>query len=152
VHAQPASEEASTATTAASTTSTTTTATTTATTEPALAAHHKNIPEVLKARFRLHTDEHEPPPDVRVFTLTFWATVSIFAGLIPAGRLAMSLMLDTGPIWYPITAAGLGLLGLALVTGAFASIHRAYLPWYLMTIATLLLAGNIAMVYTVPWH
>lgn len=52
--------------------------------------------------------------------------------------------------WYPVTAASLGILGLILITSAFASIHRARLPWSLMTIATFVLAANVAMVYLLP--
>ena len=43
------------------------------------------------------------------------------------------------------------MLGIALITSAFAAIHRARLPWLLMTIATLLLMANVAMVYVIPF-
>ena len=101
--------------------------------------------------FRLHTAEDEPPSSRRVLGLTFWAATSIFIGLIPAGRLVVIVTFQsiTFP-WYPVTAFSLGILGLILVTSAFASIHRARLPWYLMTIATFLLLVNVAMVYLVP--
>jgi len=102
--------------------------------------------------FRLHTAVHEPPATRRVLGLTFWAAISIFIGLIPAGRLVVSLAFPSSIFpWYPVSAATLGILGLILVTSAFASIHRARLPWYLMTIATLLLLVNVAMVYVIPF-
>lgn len=53
--------------------------------------------------------------------------------------------------WYPLSTASIGILGLILMASAFASIHRAHVPWYLMTIATLLLAVNVAMVYLVSF-
>lgn len=101
--------------------------------------------------FRLPTAEHEPPAGRRVLGLTFWAAIYIFIGLIPAGRLVVSVALKSSTFpWYPVTAATLAILGLILVASAFASIHRARLPWYLMTIATFLLLANVAMVYVMP--
>ena len=43
------------------------------------------------------------------------------------------------------------MLGLLLITSAFAAIHRARLPWYLMSTATLLLLVNVAVVYVIPF-
>jgi uncharacterized membrane protein len=100
---------------------------------------------------RLHTAEHEPPSPRRILGLTLWAASVIFIGLIPAGHLVVSAAFQSfiSP-WYPVTAVSLGILGLILITSAFASIHRARLPWSLMTIATSLLAANVAMVYLLP--
>ena len=101
--------------------------------------------------FRFHTAEDEPPSNRRVLGLTFWAAIAIFIGLIPAGRLVVSVVLQSVIFaWYPVTAVSIGILGVILMTSAFASIHRARLPWYLMTIATFLLTVNVAMVYLVP--
>jgi hypothetical protein len=104
------------------------------------------------APFRLHTAEHEAPPARRVLGLAFWAAISIFIGVIPAGRLVVSVLSESiFFLWYPVSAASLGILGLVLVVSAFASIHRPRLPWVLMTIATFLLAVNVAMVYVIPF-
>jgi hypothetical protein len=102
--------------------------------------------------FRLHTAADEPPPAHRVFVLSLWAAISIFIGVIPAGRLVASVAFHS-PLfqWYPVAAASIGTLGLILVGSAFASIHRPRLPWHLMTIATFLLVVNVAMVYTIPF-
>jgi hypothetical protein len=89
---------------------------------------------------------------LRVFALAWWAAMCIFIGLVPAGRLVAVFLLQTSIFEvYAITAASVGLLGLALIALAFASIHHARLPWSLMTIATVLLVANVAMVYVVPF-
>ena len=103
-----------------------------------------------EARLRLHTDDHEAPPARRLLTFTLWAAISIFIGIVPASRLIIVLALRAGGWWFPITTVSLGLLGVGLIASAFASIHRAHLPWYLMTIATLLLTTNVTMAYAVP--
>lgn len=106
------------------------------------------VPIQRTSPFRVPTAEHEPPPSRRVLALTLWAAICIFLGLIPAGRLAVSVAFRSFNFsWYPVSAASMGILGLILITSAFASIRRAGLPWVLMTIATFLLAVNVAMVY-----
>lgn len=104
------------------------------------------------ALFRLHTAAHEEPPSWRVLALSAWAAICIFVGVIPAGRLVAGFLLQISFIQgYAVTAISIGLLGTALVALAFASIHRAWLPWCLMTIATLFLAVNVAMVYLISF-
>ncbi|WP_162907449.1 hypothetical protein [Allorhizocola rhizosphaerae] len=99
-------------------------------------------------RFRLHTDEHAPPGSGRLLGLTLIAAVCVFVGLIPAVRLAASIAID-GPWWYPMLTVTLGVIGCGLIVAAFAAIHRALLPWYLVGVAVLLLAANVALVYVV---
>jgi hypothetical protein len=114
------------------------------------APRRRTLREELAARFRLHTEEHEAPANWRLFVFCLWAAASIFVGLIPAARLVFTLTLESGPWWYPAAATTLGILGVALMVAAFAAIHRRYLPWYLFVLATLLLAANVTMVYTLP--
>jgi hypothetical protein len=101
---------------------------------------------------RFHTAAHDAPATWRVLALSAWAAICLFVGLVPAGRLAAGFLLQV-PIfeWYAATTASIGMLGIALITSAFAAIHRARLPWLLMTIATLLLMANVAMVYVIPF-
>ncbi|HEX6686318.1 MAG TPA: hypothetical protein VF062_26340 [Candidatus Limnocylindrales bacterium] len=113
-------------------------------------SQRRGLGATIGSRFRLHTEEHAAPSNARLLLVTLWAAISIFIGLIPAGRLAVTFLFGSGPWWYPFSAATLGLLGVSLMVAAFSSIHRSFLPWYLMTIATLLLTANVAMVYLIP--
>lgn len=99
--------------------------------------------------FRLHTEESLAPGNRRLFLLVFWAAACVFVGLIPAARLVVALVTHQGPWWYPWTAFGLGILGIGLIAGAIAAIHRKVLWWLLLGVATLMLAANVALVYTV---
>lgn len=103
----------------------------------------------LRVRFRLPTEDDAPPANARLFAMSFWAASCVFVGLIPAGRLVVALLFGGAPGWYPFIAISIGMLGTAAVAAAFAAIHRAFLPWYLLGIATLLLAANVALIYTV---
>jgi hypothetical protein len=102
--------------------------------------------------FRLHTSAHPAPPAVRVLGLASWAAICIFIGFIPAGRVVATFVLHISIFQgYAVTTASIGMLGVALIAGAFASIHRSQLPLALMSIATFLLMVNVAMVYTVSF-
>ena len=114
---------------------------------PAARVRHRALPPT-QAR-----NNNQTPHTRRVFALTFWAAISIFIGLIPAGRLVVGVAFHSFIFpWYPWSTASIGILGLILIASAYASIHRARLPWYLMTIATSLLAVNVAMVYLVSFQ
>jgi hypothetical protein len=101
----------------------------------------------MSERFRLPTEDDAPPTNARMAGLSFWAAACAFAGLVPAGRLAVSLLFGGDPNWYAPTAITIGVLGVGLVAAAFAAIHRAHLPWYLLACATILLAANVSLVY-----
>jgi hypothetical protein len=102
-----------------------------------------------RSRFRLPAEDDTPPENRRLLGMTFWAAACVFGGLLPAGRLIAEHFFGSAPQWYVVTTIVLGLSGTSLITGAFAAIHRAFLPWYLLSAATVLLAANIAMIYTV---
>jgi hypothetical protein len=53
------------------------------------------------------------------------------------------------PAWYIPATLALGVLGVGLIAAAFAAIHRAHLPWYLLGGATMLLAANLSLVYVI---
>ncbi len=109
----------------------------------------ERVAAALGERFRLPTEDDAPPPATRMVGLSFWAAACAFVGLIPAGRLAVTLLFGGDPGWYAPAAMTLGVLGVSLIAAAFAAIHRAHLPWYLLALATILLAANVSLVYLV---
>ncbi len=109
----------------------------------------ERVKAALGERFRLPTEDDAPPPASRMAGLSLWAAVCAFAGLVPAGRLSVSLLFGGDPIWYAPAAITVGVLGIGATAAAFAAIHRAHLPWYLLGCATVLLAANLALVYVV---
>ncbi|MEV4413899.1 hypothetical protein [Catellatospora sp. NPDC049609] len=100
-------------------------------------------------RFRLPGEDDPSPRGSRLLGLCAWAAALGFLGLIPGGRLAVSLALNLDlPVWYAPVALSIGVLGIAAVAAAFFAIHRERLPLYLLTAATALLLTNITLVYT----
>ena len=75
---------------------------------------------------------------------------------LPAGAwggvLAMALatlIWGDAPGWFEAALAGSGLGCVALVVGAFLSIHRRMLPWALLAAAAVPLAGSVLLTSTV---
>lgn len=102
-----------------------------------------------RSRFRLHTADHEAPAGKRLFVLALWSALCVLVGLIPAVRLVAVMALRDTPFWYPLASVTVGVLGLGMITAAFAAIHRARLPWYLLGAATVLLIMNITLISVV---
>lgn len=109
----------------------------------------ERVRAALGERFRLPTEDDAPPAAGRMVGLSLWAAACAFLGLIPAGRLSVSWLFGGDPAWYIPATVTLGVLGVGLVASAFAAIHRAHLPWYLLGLASFLLAANVALVYVV---
>jgi len=101
----------------------------------------------LSTRFRLPTEDDTPPPNARLLGMAFWAAACVFVGALPAGRLLIALLFGA-PAWYPPTAIAIGIAGTAMVAAAFGSVHRPHLPWNLLAVATVLLAANVTIIYT----
>ena len=101
----------------------------------------------LGERFRLPADSDAPPPVARIAGVAIWAAACAFTGLAPAARLWLAMLFGRPPGWYLPSAVAIGVLGMALVAAAFAAIHRARLPWYLLGFATVLLIANMALAY-----
>jgi hypothetical protein len=99
----------------------------------------------LGERFRLPAEDDAPPPPRRMAGLCVWAGALALIGLIPAVRLGVSLIFGGGPGWYAPVTILVGVLGVGATAAAFASIHRARLPWYLLGCATFLLAVNVLL-------
>lgn len=109
----------------------------------------ERVKAALGERFRLPTEDDAAPPASRMAGLSFWAAACALAGLVPAGRLSVSLLFGGDPRWYAPVAISIGVLGIGATAAAFAAIHRAHLPWYLLGCATVLLAANLSLVYLV---
>ncbi len=101
----------------------------------------------LSTRFRLPCEEDAAPPNTRLLGMAFWAAACVFIGFLPAGRLLIALLFGA-PAWYPPTAIAIGVAGTAAVAAAGGSVHRAHLPWNLLGVATVLLAANVTIIYT----
>ncbi|MDI1460568.1 hypothetical protein QEZ54_06275 [Catellatospora sp. KI3] len=103
----------------------------------------------VSARFRLPAEDDPAPRAKRLVGLSLWAAVLAFLGLIPGGRLGVTLALGMpAPGWYAPVTLALGVLGILAMVGGFAAIHRDRLPTYLFTAATVLLLANITLAYS----
>ncbi|GHJ45705.1 hypothetical protein Cs7R123_30470 [Catellatospora sp. TT07R-123] len=103
----------------------------------------------VSARFRLPAEDDPAPRTKRLVGLSLWAAVLAFLGLIPGGRLGVTLALSLdAPAWYAPVTLAIGVLGIVAMMAGFAAIHRDRLPTYLFSLATLLLLTNIALAYT----
>ncbi len=120
------------------------------TVEPAQVPKLDQLRVALRARFRLPTEDDTPPANARLLGMAFWAAACAFGGVLPAGRLMAEYLFGSAPQWYIAATIVIGIVGTSLIAAAFASIHRAFLPWYLLSAATILLAANIALFYAVP--
>lgn len=122
--------------------------------EPTTAAPEQRLGarllEGTRARFRLHTEDDDAPGNARVLAMTLVAVVCVFVGLVPAGRMMAALAMGHGPWWYPVVTVTLGVVGVGLITAAFAAIHRALLPWCLLAAALMMLVANVATAYLAP--
>ncbi len=108
----------------------------------------RRLTKGIRARFRLHTDEHAAPAGARLLGVTSAAAGCVFVGIIPAARLIASVAIG-GPWWYQMMTLVLGIVGLGFLTAAFSAIHRRLLPWYLVGAAALLLTANVTLVYVI---
>jgi hypothetical protein len=105
----------------------------------------RRLRAAVSTRFRLPTEDDDAPASRRLLGMSLWAATCVFAGIIPAGRLVTEYFFGDAGRWYLTTGLSIGLIGAALIAAAFAAIHRAYLPWYLLGVASLLLVTNIAL-------
>jgi hypothetical protein len=117
--------------------------------QPARPSFGERLHNALSVRFRLpNADDPSPEPE-KLLAMATWAATLGLIGLIPGGRLLLELLTGGSPVWYPAVTLAVGLLGLAAIAAAFASVHRRKLPWYGLIFATGLLIVNIVLVYAV---
>lgn len=99
-----------------------------------------------KARiFRLPGSYDPSPPTTRLIVMCAWATTLGVVGLVVATRGLMGIMGGQVPSWYEPSMVGIGLTGIGLTVGAFMSIHRRRMPWFLLALATIPLAATVVL-------
>jgi hypothetical protein len=96
--------------------------------------------------FRLPAEDDPAPSVARMLGISGWAALLTLVGLAGAGRvLAAALFGSALPGWFEPVAFVNGLAGIGLTAGAFASVHRPRLPWWLLAGATAALALSLAL-------
>jgi hypothetical protein len=95
--------------------------------------------------FRLPGSDDPAPATTRVAAMCGWATALGLVGVVVAGRGLMAIMRGTAPGWYEPAIVGVGLAGIGLTVGAFMSIQRRRLPWFMLAAATLPLIAAVAL-------
>ncbi len=74
----------------------------------------------------------------RLAGVSAWAALLGFGGLVVGLRVVIGLF-TSSPAWYLPTICVIGLVGIVVTVGAFASVHRRRLPWLMLTAATAIL-------------
>ncbi|WP_250035634.1 hypothetical protein [Paractinoplanes maris] len=87
-----------------------------------------------EALFRFPAPDDPAPTTARLLTMAGAAALLGFT-VVGVGARAFVTVLGGAPFWYVPTLALFGLLSIALMVGAFLSIHRAFLPWLLLVCA-----------------
>lgn len=77
-----------------------------------------------------------------------WAAVLGMVGLVVGIRGFVAELLETTPGWYEPMMIGVGIVGIGLTVGAFATVHRRRLPYILLAAATITLAYAILLTAT----
>jgi hypothetical protein len=95
--------------------------------------------------FRLHGWDDPAPPTSRLLAMCAWAAALGVVGMAVAVRGLMAIMGGTAPTWYESALVGAGLVGIGLTVGAFMSIQRRRLPWFMLAAATLPLIGAVVL-------
>jgi hypothetical protein len=77
-----------------------------------------------------------------------WAAVLGTLGLVVGVRGFIADLMEATPGWYEPVMIGVGLVGILLTVGAFATVHRRRLPYLLLSAATVVLAYAILLTVT----
>jgi hypothetical protein len=93
--------------------------------------------------FRFPAADDPAPGTRRLLTMSLYAAALGLAGIGVGVRSFVSVLGGTAPGWYALVLAFLGLLSVALVVGAFLSIHRRILPYLLLAAAAAPLTGAV---------
>ena len=92
--------------------------------------------------FRFPAADDPVPTTRRVLAMSLYASVLGLAGVGLGVRGFVSVLSGTAPGFYVPVLAMVGLVSVALVVGAFLSIHRRALPFLLLVAAAVPLAGD----------
>lgn len=92
--------------------------------------------------FRFPAADDPTPSTRRVLVMSLYAAVLGLAGVGLGVRGFVSVLSGTAPGFYVPVLALVGLISVALVVGAFLSIHRRALPYLLLLAAAGPLAGD----------
>jgi hypothetical protein len=98
----------------------------------------------------LRLPEHaDPAPRLgRMVAMSAWAAGLAFLGMVVAIRTFLAIMLGPGPDWLVPTVMSLGIGGTICAGFAFATVHHKWLPWELLSMASVLLCANLVLVIT----
>ena len=102
-------------------------------------ADHRDDGDTL---FRFPAADDPAPTTRRVLAMSLYASALGLAGVGLGVRGFVSVLSGTAPGFYVPVLALVGLIGVALVVGAFLSIHRRTLPFLLLVAAAVPLAGD----------
>jgi len=99
--------------------------------------------------FRFPAANDPTPGTARLLIMSIYASILGLAGVGVGLRAFLPVLSGSAPGWYVPLLALTGLSGVALVVGAFLSVHRRFIPWFLLLCAAGPLVGDImlAMAY-----
>jgi hypothetical protein len=95
--------------------------------------------------FRFPAADDPSPGTARVLIMAIWASMLGLAGVGVGLRAFVAVFSGSAPGWYVPLLALTGLSGVALVVGAFLSVHRRFVPWFLLLMAAGPLVGDIML-------
>ncbi|WP_018348135.1 hypothetical protein [Longispora albida] len=85
-----------------------------------------------------------PPRQRTLAAVAVWAFVLGLGGFV-VGASALVRMIAGTPSWFQPTIVVIGVLGIALTVGGFATVQRRFVPWAMLGLATAcLVAGAIS--------
>jgi len=97
------------------------------------------------AFFRVPTSGDASPDNGQLIGICTWATLLGLGGLLIAIRGLVGIIGGYAPSWYQPALIMVGMVGIVLTVLAFTAIHRRYLPWIMLGLATIPLAVNVGL-------
>lgn len=95
---------------------------------------------------RLPEDDDPTPHLGRMIAMSVWASVLVLLGMAVAVRMFLAIVLGSAPTWLVSMVAVIGIAGTVCAGVAFATVHHRWLPWRLLSAASLLLGLNLLLV------
>lgn len=97
--------------------------------------------------FRFPAADDPAPTTRRILSMSLYASMLGLIG-VGVGVRGFVSVLGGVPGWYVPALSALGLVSVALASGAFLSIHRRFVPYLLLLAAAAPLAGAVALAVT----